>query len=110
MQRTSVDRFRVAARPVSFVVSTEVIIEDVASQLYLLDWEQAQLSDLTSADLAALGTFFEASQDCTWYALADLRAILGDSFLLTPVHSGGLSGCSSDLDRVPSGSVESSVV
>lgn len=83
--------FRVAARPVAFIVSTEVIVEDVGGEMFLLDWEQAELSELSSADLAALGTFFESSQDCTWHSLADLREILCDTFPPSFVQTEGLA-------------------
>lgn len=109
MQLAHVDRFRVAARPVTFVASTEVIIEDVAGQLYLLDWDQALLSDLTSADLAALGTFFEATQDCTWYALADLYAILSDSFPTASVQTRMLAESFSNADDFSFGVVDISL-
>lgn len=106
MQQIYIDRFRVAARPVTFVASTEVIIEDVAGQLHLLDWDQAQLDTLTSADMAALGTFFEASQDCTWHTLADLCAILSDSFPAASVQTRMLAVSFSDADSISFGAAD----
>ena len=103
MQRTHVDRCRVAARPRTFVASTEVIIEDVAGQLHLLDWDREELSELSSADLAALGTFFEASQDCTWHSLADLCAILSDSIPSASVQRRMLAESYSDADSISFG-------
>jgi hypothetical protein len=100
MHRQCVGRFRVAARPVTFVVSTEVIVEDLAGQPYLLDWELTELSELSPPDLAALGTFFESSQDCTWHSLAELRAILCDTFPPTPAQTEGVAATlfSPDID------------
>ena len=105
MQLIDVDRFRVTARPVTFVASTEVIIEDVAGRLHLLDWDQSQLSELSPADLVALGTFFEASQDCMWHTLAELNSILSDAFPAASVQSSMLAVNFSDPDSFSFGAV-----
>jgi hypothetical protein len=106
MQLAHVDRFRVAARPVTFVASTEVIIEDVAGRMHLLDWDQSQLSELSPADLVSLGTFFEASQDCTWHTLAELCAILYDAFPTASVQSRMLAVSLADADSFSFGAAE----
>ncbi len=79
MLNTRNDRFRISARPATFVESTEVIIEDLAGQSFLLDQEREDLCSLSPADLAALGTYFEAALDCTWHTLDDLRSINRDT-------------------------------